>query len=562
MSNHRERRRMNGDNRVPWVEYDSSGFNEDEVLSRFKLAPNDIGDKVISLSEDVLLTCDSWSNPKSVVEKLEKAMNDARKRHLVFYDLWHDNTIRDILFLFGKYRHRCWSSIEFRGCQERHISAVLECALKMDIVQTVAFSLTSARSNPISVSSNSTFDIISRSMKNNQRFECLIFHSRPIHLIRYESLKKLPIKCLHFLDGTIFHPDEIPQLAEGLRSNHSLISFSFLGNIQGSNRKNVSYIVDALKSHPSLKRLVLCLKSAAIDGLYDLPSLLRCQNSKLESLTLSGGFTQTVFIPPTTFSEGLKGSNLKHLHLKDILLFPSDVEDVALGLKNNQSIESLSIELGTSNKSIVTCNKSVDLSPIAFAVQRNQTIQRLGLAGMYTLGLGICGIAELLSFEKSKLKNLHLPGVFFEKDSRSNGFLQVFLDGLSQNQCLESLDLSHNTLSNDEVRKIYDVVSTCRSLEHLDLGMNDITSKVLGYFAKHETPNKLAVLRVSSQNFSFFDMNDKTCQQLIRLLTTNPRLGDVNFNVGSVEWHQSYLANGKMKWHRKLTSFGRSTVYE
>ncbi len=560
MSNHREGRPINGESGVPKAEYNSSEFNEDEVLSRFKVASHDIGDKVICLSEDVLLTCDSWSNPKSITEKLEEAMNDPRKRHLVFYDLWHDNIIQEILLLFGKYRHRCWSSIEFRGCQEKHITAVLECALKMDIVQTIAFSLTSNRNNPIGVSTNSTFDIIARSIKNNQRLECLIFHSRPIYFIRYESLKKLPIKRLHFLEGSIFHPDEIPQLAEGLRSNHSLVSVSFLGDIQASNGKNVSYIVDALKSHPSLKRLVLCLKSAAIDGLYDLPNLLRCQDSKLESLTLTGGFTLTVFVPPATFSEGLKGSNLKHLHLKDILLFPSDVEDVALGLKHNQSIESLSIELGTSNKSIVTCSKAVDVSPIAFAVQGNQTIQRLALTGMYTMGSGICGIAKLLSSNKSKLKDLHLSGVFFEKDMRRSGFLQILLDGLSQNQRLESLDLSNNALNNDEVKQIYEVVSTCRSLKNLDVGMNDITSKVLGYFTEHETPNKLAVLRVSSHNFSFFDINDKTCQQLLRLVMTNPRLGDINFNIGSVEWNQSYQVNGKMKWHRKLIQIGHSTL--
>lgn len=543
---------INDEKTEPIAEGNSSEFNEDEILSRFKVVSRDIGDKVISLSEDVLLTCDSWSDPKSNIEKLEEAMHDPRKKHVVFYDVWHDSIVRSILVLFRKYRHRCWSSIEFRGCQEKHINAVLECALKMDIVQTIVFSLASSRYNPARMSTDSTFDIIARSIENNRRLECLIFHSRPMHFIRYESLKNIPIKRLHFLDGTTFHPTEIPQLAEALRLNHSLLSFSFLGEIQTSLGTNVSCIVKVLESHPSVKRLVLCLKSAAIDGLHCLPDLLRCQNSKLESLTLAGCYTTTVFVPQATFSEGLTRSNLKHLHLKDILVFPSDVEDVAAGLKNNHSIESLSIELGTSNKSIVPCNEALDVSPIAIAVQNNQTIQRLALSGMYTLGSGICGLSKLLSSKKSNLKDLHLSGVFFNKDLRYKGFLQIFLGGLWQNQRLESLDLSNNALSDDEVSKIYEVVSTCNSLHHLDFGMNDITSKVLGSFVARKTPNKLSVLRVSSQNFSFFNMNDKICQQLVTLLTTNPRLGDVNFNMGLAEWHQSYEVNGKMKWHRKL----------
>eukprot|EP00537_Pseudo-nitzschia_pungens_P011799 CAMPEP_0172397056 /NCGR_PEP_ID=MMETSP1061-20121228/28702_1 /TAXON_ID=37318 /ORGANISM="Pseudo-nitzschia pungens, Strain cf. pungens" /LENGTH=83 /DNA_ID=CAMNT_0013129117 /DNA_START=24 /DNA_END=272 /DNA_ORIENTATION=+ len=69
----------------------SDPFNEDEILNRFKVISHDIGDKVISLSEDVLLTCDSWSDPKSNIEKLEEAIHDPRKKHLVFYDMWHDS---------------------------------------------------------------------------------------------------------------------------------------------------------------------------------------------------------------------------------------------------------------------------------------------------------------------------------------------------------------------------------------------------------------------------------------------------------------------------------------
>ena len=526
----------------------SRHFNEDEILNRFKVISHDIGDKVISLSEDVLLTCDSWSNPKSNIRKLEEAIGDSRKKHLVFYDMWHDNIVEEILLIFCRNRDRYWSSIEFRGCQESHINAILECALSIDIVQTLAFSLTNDRYDPARVCENSTFDIITRTMKNNRRLECLIFHSRPIHFIRHESLKNLKVKRLHFLEGTFLHPNEIPELAAWLQENHSLISFSFLGGTQVSDGNDIGDIVDALKSHPSLKRLVLCLKSSSTSGVMGLADLMKCQNSMLESLTLTGGFTVTSVFPPATFSEGLLGSKLKHLHFQDMFLFDSDIHDMAIGLTRNRSIESLSVKLNASNR-------TVDVSPLAFAIQNNYTIQRLALSGKCSLGPGICAIAKLLSSRKSKLKDLHLSGALYDKTLRYNGFLKIFLEGLKGNQKLESLDLSVNALSDKEVSLIYNEISTCPALDSLDVGMNDVTSKIVDSFANVKDPNHLGVLRVSSQKFSFFEINDRVCRKLIKLVTKNPRLGDINFNMGPVEWHHSYQENGKMKWHRKSTPF-------
>eukprot|EP00531_Pseudo-nitzschia_arenysensis_P009259 CAMPEP_0116126776 /NCGR_PEP_ID=MMETSP0329-20121206/6504_1 /TAXON_ID=697910 /ORGANISM="Pseudo-nitzschia arenysensis, Strain B593" /LENGTH=727 /DNA_ID=CAMNT_0003620865 /DNA_START=148 /DNA_END=2331 /DNA_ORIENTATION=- len=523
-------------------------FNEDAILNRFKVISHDIGDKVISLSEDVLLTCDSWSNPQSNIRKLEEATSDRRKKHLVFYDMWHDDIVQKILLLFRKHRHRYWDSIEFRGCQERHINAVLECALRMDIVQTIAFSLTNDRYDPRRVCRNSTFDIISRSMENNKRLECLIFHSRPIHFIRYESLKNLKVKRLHFLEGIVLHPREIPELAAGLKANQSLVSFSFLGSTQVSNKNDVSKIVEALTNHPSLQRLVLCLKSSSENRVRSLTKLLQCENSKLESLTLTGGFTLTSLFPPGTFSEGLKKSKLKHLHLKDIFLFPMDVEDMAVGLKSNQSIQSLSIELDASNGTI-------DVSPIALAISNNHRIERLALAGKCSLGSGVCGIAKLLASKDCKLKALHLSGAFADKALRHKGFLRIFLHSLRGNQRLESMDLSFNAFSDQEVSTIYKAISTCKALDNLDLGMNNITSRAVDLFANVKASNQLSVLRISSQKFSFFEINDRVCRKLIKLLTTNPRLCDVNFNMGLVEWHQSYNESGRMKWHHFFPSY-------
>jgi hypothetical protein len=536
----------------------SCPFNEDEILNRFKVISHDIGDKVISLSEDVLLTCNNWCDPKSNVRKLEEAISDPRKKHLVFYDMWHDDIVNEILCLFRKYNNRYWSSIEFRGCQEKHINAVLESALEMDIVQTIAFSLTNDRYDPRRRCKNTTFDIIARSMasNNNTRLECLIFHSRPIHFIQYESLKNLKVKRLHFLEGIFVHPDEIPELAAGLQANKSLISFSFLGGTQVSNGNDISKIVHALISHPSLKRLLLCLKSSSEHGVAGLTELLSCQNnSALESLALTGGFTLSSFFPEGTLSKGLTKSRLKHLHLRDVFLFPHDVDDMAIGLRSNQSIESFSVKLDASNM-------TVDIAPIAFAFQDNERIQRLALAGKCSLGYGVYGIAKLLSSKKSKLKDLHLSGAFLDKELRIDNYLQIFTAGLKGNCTLESLDLSVNGLSDRDVSMIYKVIPTCRKLDNLDLGMNDITSHAIESFANVKKPNQLGILRISSPKFSFFEINDQLCHTLIKLLTINPRLGDVNFNMGPIEWHHSYQEeNGEMRWHRKSSPIRRNLVF-
>lgn len=525
-----------------------SSFNEDEILNRFKVIPHDIGDKVISLSEDVLVTCNNWRDPKSNVHKLEEAVHDPRKKHLVFYDMWSDEIVDEILGLFHKFQGRVWRSIEFRGCQEKHINAVLQSALERDVVQTLAFSLTNDRFDPTRRSGDSTFDIIASAMENNRRLECLIFHSRPVHFLQYESLKKLKVKRLHFLEGIYLHPSEIPELAAGLTANTSLESFSFLGGITCPTQGNdVSCLVHALKAHPSLRRLSLCLKSCVEGGVAGIDELLASKDSVLECMTLTGGFTLNSFFRDRPFSWGLKQSSIKHLHLRDIFLFPHDVQDLAVGLCNNRSIESFSVKLDSSDMAI-------DVSQIAFALQDNHQIRRLSLAGKCNLGQGVYAIAKLLSSNRSALKDLHVSGAFFDKNSRIENFLDVFIDGLRGNTRIESLDLSVNGLSDEDVTKIYNVIWTCPKLDNLDLGMNDISSHVLASLTSQQKPTNLGVLRISSPNFSFFQINDHLCRSLLELLTINPRLGDVNFNMGVVEWHQTYH-DGKMRWHHFFPAY-------
>eukprot|EP00539_Tryblionella_compressa_P016600 CAMPEP_0178856958 /NCGR_PEP_ID=MMETSP0746-20121128/24212_1 /TAXON_ID=913974 /ORGANISM="Nitzschia punctata, Strain CCMP561" /LENGTH=696 /DNA_ID=CAMNT_0020523183 /DNA_START=27 /DNA_END=2117 /DNA_ORIENTATION=+ len=527
----------------------SKGLNEDEVLNRFKVIRHDIGDKVISLSEDVLVTCDNWRDPKSNVLKLEQSISDPKKKHLVFYDMWHDDIAIEILHLLRrKSQNRCWTLIEFRGCQERHINAVLKTVLEMDIVQTIAFSLTNEKYDPMRRCTNSTLDVIAKSMQNNTRFECLIFHSRPMHFIQSETMKKLRVKRLHFLENVYLHPNEIPELAAGLKSNTSLESFSFLGGVTHvSAGYDVSKIAYALKAHPSLKRLSLCMKSSAEGGVSGLNEVVACQDSALKCLTLTGGFTISSFFPKGTFSEGLRDSSLRHLYLREVFLFPQDVEDLAAGLRVNGSLESFSMKLDSSDT-------AVNIAPIAFALQDNHRIQRLSLAGKCSLGEGVYGIAKLLSSENSMLKDLHMPGAFLDKSSRVPGYLQVLTDGLRGNQKLESLDLSVNGLSDAEVVMIYSQLWTCPKLDNLDLGMNEVSYRAIEAFSMQKNPNQLSVLRISSPKFSFFHINNKLCQTLLKLLSLNPRLGDVNFNMGPIEWHQTYH-NGKMQWHHFFPAY-------
>jgi hypothetical protein len=524
-------------------------FKEDEILNRFRVIRHDIGDKVISLSEDVLVTCDNWEDPKSNVLKLEASISDPKKKHLVFYDMWHDEIVFEIMRLLRrKCQNRCWKLIEFRGCQERHINAVLRTVLEMDIVKTIAFSLTNEKYDPTRRCSNSTFDVISRSMENNAQFECLIFHSRPIHFIQHDALKSLRVKRLHFLENVNLHSSEVVELAAGLKSNTSLESFSFLGGISHIiDCHDVSDFVSALKGHPTLERLSLCLKGSRDGGVKGLDELLACPNSALVSVTLSGGYTANGFFAKKSLSRGLKYSTLKHLHLRDIFLFPHDVGEIALGLESNRSLESFSIKLDA-------CDRFVDVSPIAFAVQDNHVIQRLALTGKCSLGEGVHGIKNLLTSNESTLRDLFLSGAFLDKSLRVPGYLEIFTEGLRDNQMLENLDLSVNDLTDEEVVKVYEQVWTCPKLSSLDLGMNDVSHCAIEAFSEQDKPNNLSVLRVSSPKFSFFQINDSLCSTILKLLTKNPRLNDVNFNMGIVEWHQTYH-NGKMHWHHFFPAY-------
>jgi hypothetical protein len=240
-------------------------------------------------------------------------------------------------------------------------------------------------------------------------------------------------------------------------------------------------------------------------------------------------------------------------HLSDTFLFPRDVDDLALGLRLNKSLESFSVKLDASD-----C--SVDVAPIAFAIQDNHRLERLSLAGKCNLGRGVQGIANLLASKKSKLKDLHLSGAFLDKSARIPGYIQMFTDSLRGNDRVESLDLSVNDLSDEEVEIIYQVLGTCSNLSNLDLGMNDITRNTIESFSKHETPHCLRVLRVSSPKFSFFHINDDLCSSILKIVSLNPSLGDVNFNMGPVEWHQTYH-NKRMQWHHFFPAYRVYSLY-
>ena len=567
---------------------DDDYFNEDEVLARYKVWSHDVGDKVISLAEDVVLTCDNWRDPKSNVAKLESAIGDSTKKHLIFYDMWSDEVVREILSVLWRCPYRQWTTIEFRGCQETHVHQVLECVLEMDVVQVVVFSLTKERFDPRRRTNNSTFDIISRKTSTstrrtvyrrqrddnsstiNRRLQCIIFHQRPLHFIQYESLKDLNIKHLHFLDGIMLHPDEIPELAQGLMANTSLKSFSFLGGVMNGSggtamaapggqamsggfiQYDVSAFVVALTSHPSLKRLSLNLKSTSGNGVIGLQSLLSSETSALRFLTLTGGFPLNTFFPPGTFSQGLKATNIRHLQLHDIFLFDHDLQDLASGLQENSShsspIESLSLDLDA------YC--SVDVSNVAFALQSNRNLKRLALTGRCSLGKGVHGVSNILKSPTCQLEDLHLSGAFNDQEKRLPDFLTILVDGLRNNKVMRSLDLSRNGLTDHEVASVYNVLWTCPMLSSLDLGMNEVTSTSIESFSKQDKASNLAALRISSPTFSFFQINDKICKDLLIMLSRNPKLGDINFNMGRIDWHQTYdMKYDRMKWHHFAPSY-------
>jgi hypothetical protein len=199
-------------------------------------------------------------------------------------------------------------------------------------------------------------------------------------------------------------------------------------------------------------------------------------------------------------------------------------------------------------------DSSVDVGPIANAIKENHRIERLSLSGKCSIGEGVYGIAKLLSSKKSLLRKLHLSGAFLDKSLRIPGCLQIITQALRGNDRIESLDLSVNGFSDAEVVMIYSQVWTCPKLENLDLGMNDISHRAIEAFSMKKNPTQLSVLRISSPKFSFFHLNDHLCKSLLKLLSTNQRLGDLNFNMGPIEWHQTYK-QGNTKWHHYFPAY-------
>jgi Ran GTPase-activating protein (RanGAP) involved in mRNA processing and transport len=142
------------------------------------------------------------------------------------------------------------------------------------------------------------------------------------------------------------------------------------------------------------------------------------------------------------------------------------VSKLAKGLSENQSITELSITGSKLNdSSLVALSKSL---------ADHSVLSKLSLEANICRDESLQSLASLLAAPSCILSHLNLTHQYSNSHDKMN--LELLVDGLKQNESLESLDLTGNYLNQDDFAMLWDAIQSgfCSNLVYLNLAYNKI----------------------------------------------------------------------------------------
>jgi hypothetical protein len=245
--------------------------------------------------------------------------------------------------------------------------------------------------------------------------------------------------------------------------------------------------------------------------------------SREQSAALSDGLR--------TMDEG----HFKQLSMSRITFAEDAIAELASGLQNNSSIQTLAV---------TSCNLTdAQVAQLVQGMVDHSSIKVLRLFGNQGRTQALVALVQVLS--STKLESLD-----FHHQSWQEGGLQshikILAAGLKGNQHLKRLNLSSNILVDEDLSSLSNILWTCPRLEELDLDLNNITNRGLETFASQNMPGSLRRLRLSG--------NDFTREGAIHLL----KILKVNLELGFVDCHRFWVRSEERREIQHFMDLNRS----
>ena len=265
--------------------------------------------------------------------------------------------------------------------------------------------------------------------------------------------------------------NQLWKLLDQHRSIHTIKLLSCTGHVSG--------VITCVCYHETVNTLVLS-GEVAPRTMKALQQGLQT-NQSVQTLKLLG--VQFTSKKDTILFDGISqsDSSLRTLDLTRSHLSPEAVAALAKALSQNTSLSTLNLE---------QCGLSdACLEQVISALSTQQTIQDLNLSQNSAHSLALEALAGLVASEDAvvPLRSLNLSHQILASDQEELDLVSLShaVKALHTNTCLQSLDISGNTFSDDAVRALAACLSVNTTLETLDISESEITEAGMDYFAEH-----------------------------------------------------------------------------
>jgi hypothetical protein len=221
---------------------------------------------------------------------------------------------------------------------------------------------------------------------------------------------------------------------------------------------------------------------------------------------------------------GLITSNSEHfkeLCMERVRFADGAITEIASGLKKNASLCMLNV---------YGCNLDAELAEVVDAVESHPSLKALVLGGNQGQEQALVALGKVLTSSRCRLE-----GLGFCRQNRDPGGLSGRLGMLAQAlegySSLTNLNLSSNSLVDEDIDHLRRILATCRLLEKVDLSDNIIT--LSGFVCLTQSVPKSLKSFLFTRNY--FAMEDAACHT-IALFEEHPQMCEIGFGSRNFNW--------------------------
>ena len=318
-------------------------------------------------------------------------------------------------------------------------------------------------------------------------------------------------KCLNFIDisNNSLSDQNTMLIASIIINNNNLSKLNFANcKLQGA---HCQQLLQAMAKITSLIHLNLS-NNLLTDILMDSFAPIMHQNINLEYLNISGCCDKAEDFEKITHSL-VTLKSLTHLDLSCNVTNITSAKNVAIIITNNTFLENL-------NLSKCEVRKSAFLK-ILSALQNNQYLKHLYFTSNSVDYEEAAGIAMVFT-NNQFLENVDLSNC----DLLTEKEMKVILSSLRNHISLKHFDISSNTITNDVVNDIVDVIDSNTQLTHLNISDTKITEYgILKIFKTIQKIHSLKCIKLCNVTIS-----DQAAQAISEAISVNCMVDELLFS--------------------------------